>query len=188
MLFSLAAKTVPRGSLLLCSVPRAAAAVRISRAAMTFSTNPKMAEGSSVEDATVDAVDAADLMEQGQAKLRAVLRQYYQSNFNRESTDAYFRNIVKQADWNNDGVVEYTELQRLLKRIGHTSAMTDGEIEGCIRAFGGSVDQAVPVNQLLKLLLDPEKGYAASLPNNADHPLHPLGRDDDRAKTAAATF
>ena len=66
--------------------------------------------------------------------------------------------------------------------------MTDGEIEGCIQAFGGAVDKPVPVNQLLKLLLDPKAGYAASLPNNADHPLHPLGKDDPRAKTASATF
>ena len=170
MLFSLAAATVSKGPLL---VPRATAA-RFTFA--MFST--QMAEVS----------NDADMIERGQAKLRSVLKQYYQSNFNRESTDVYFRNIVKQADWNNDGVVEYTELKRLLKRIGHTSAMTDGEIEGCIQAFGGAVDKPVPVNELLKLLLDPKTGYAASLPNNADHPLHPLGKDDPRAKTATNTF
>ena len=151
-----------------------------------FST--KMADAT--EDVGMeDIADNADmLMDQGEAKLRSVLKQYYQSNFNRETTDTYFRNIVKQADWNGDGVVEYTELKRLLKRIGHTSAMTDDEVEGCIKAFGGAVDKPVPVNQLLKLLLDPEKGYAASLPNNADHPLHPLGTDDPRAKAATNTF
>lgn len=169
MLFSLAT-TVSKGHLL---VPRATAA-RFTGA--MFST--KMAE----------AADNSDMVERGQVKLRSVLKQYYQANFNRESTDTYFRNIVHQADWNNDGVVEYTELKRLLKRIGHTSAMTDEEIEGCIQAFGGAVDKPVPVNQLLKLLLDPKTGYAASLPNNAEHPLHPLGKDDPRAKTASATF
>lgn len=170
MLFSPLVTTISRGSLLASRVTTARFSVAM------FST--KMAEVSNDDD----------MVEQGQAKLRSVLKQYYQANFNRESTDTYFRNIVKQADWNNDGVVEYTELKRLLKRIGHTSAMTDGEIEGCIQAFGGAVDKPVPVNQLLTLLLDPKAGYAASLPNNVDHPLHPLGKDDPRAKTASATF
>lgn len=177
-----------RGSLL---IPRAAASLIPRAAAARFSVSmfsTKMADAAD----DVGMEDAADnvgmMMDQGEAKLRSVLKQYYQSNFNRETTDTYFRNIVKQADWNGDGVVEYTELKRLLKRIGHTSAMTDDEVEGCIQAFGGAVDKPVPVNQLLKLLLDPEKGYAASLPNNADHPLHPLGTDDPRAKTATNTF